>query len=316
MRDEVLELERARKGRQRRVSVFLWTLFAGAMVASAGVAVFPGLLHYTEPVICDADGEKLEVVLSVSHPEPGKTVWTADLFCVGAEGRPREASYLAAAVTVGLVSSGALLGVLGLVWLVGQLRGPRAGAMALLVMLAVALSGCQWGTISPEQFEARYGVSPGQVTAAEARPNERLLFSVAELQGLLDELKELKGDRPLRLARLTVHHSRATVLMEKPGSESELFEYEYRRGDLSGPTSQVHRGEAFFEAQELSLDKLPFLWGDAGTRLGYVAPELSHFVVERTVDDDRVVVRVYVNDGAESGFDEYDGRGGFVRVGG
>ncbi len=311
MRDEVAELMKARKGRQRKVSVFLWTLFAGSMVASAGVAVFPGLLHYTEPVICGTDDTGMEVVLTESHPEPGKTVWTADLFCVDGEGRPREANYLTAAVTVGLAAFAGLLVIIGLIWLVGLLRNRQAGVMALL--LAAGLCGCQWGTITPEQFEARYGASPGEVRAKDRKANERLLFSVAELQVMLGKLRELKGDRPLRLARLVVNHSHAKVVMEKPGSETELFEYEYRRGELTGPTSERHRGRAFFEAEEVSLEKLPFVWSDAGTRLGYGAPELSHFIVECN-GEGAVVVRVYVKDGAESGFVEYDGRGEFVRM--
>jgi len=278
------------------------------MVASAGVAVFPGLLHYTEPVICEESDQGLEVVLTVSHPEAGKTVWTADLFCVDEEARPREASYLQAAVTVGLASFVALLLVVGLVWLLG---GRQAGVSALLL---VALSGCQWGTISPEQFEARYGVSPGQVSAAQSQPNERLLFSVAELQSMFGKLKDLKGERPLRLVRLTVHHSHATIWMEKPGSEAELFEYAYRRGELSGPRSRPGPGAGFFEAEDVPLEKLPFLWSDAGSRLGYGAPELQYFVIVRGLEG-RVMVRVNLEDGGETGFVEYNGLGEFVRVG-
>lgn len=297
------------------VAIGIMAFFA-TMAASAVVAVFPGLLHLTRPVVCEESDTDSVVVVTVSHPKPGTTQWTADMFCIDEAGRPRPASDFMAAAAIFGYTFLALLPVFLLVALARRV-GKRSTALLLAALL---VCGCEAGTITPEQFQARYGESPFSVINRQDQPHEVLMLNVGEIRKFLGELRELRGDMPVLLEHLEVHHSHAAAWMEKPGSRTTLFRYDYRRGKLRTPSNAKYQGSAplkdvLFTPSQLPLDKLPILWKDAARRLELPEGALSHMAVEMMSRGGRLqlVLQIHVTapDGG-AGYVEYDGEGEFL----
>jgi len=313
----IARLKARRKGRMGSVISVGVMLFIATMAASAVVAVFPGLLHLTRPVVCEDTDTDSVVVVSISHPEPGTTQWTADMFCIDEAGKPRPASYFMAAAAIFVYTFLALIPV----FLLGAfVRRVGARNAALTLAMGLLLTGCEAGTITPEQFQARYGESPFSVINRQDQPHEVLMLNVGEIRNLLGALKELRGEMPVNLEHLEVHHSHATAWMEKPGSRTTLFRYDFRRGKLSIPSDDKYRRsvplvDALFTPSELPLDKLPMLWKDAARRLDSPDDSVSHMAVEKMLRNNglQLVLQIHVTrpDGT-TGYVEYDHNGVFL----
>lgn len=98
-------------------------LFVALMIATAGVAMFPGLARLTAPILCEAPFDHSYVEVTQSNPRPGETTWSWELQCYNDRGAIEPQN----SVTVmGLLFAGfavAMFALVLLLSLIGAVRG-------------------------------------------------------------------------------------------------------------------------------------------------------------------------------------------------
>jgi len=98
-------------------------LFVALMIATAGVAMFPGLARLTAPALCEAPFDHSYVEITQSNPQPGETTWNWELQCYNDRGaiEPQNSFTVMALLFAGF--SVAMFGLVLLLSLVGAIRG-------------------------------------------------------------------------------------------------------------------------------------------------------------------------------------------------
>ncbi len=318
-----LLVETLRVGRRRTTGRLLWflgvPLFMATMVTSAGIAIYPGSQAWLAPLVC-GEGHEGVVVLTVSHPEPGTTTWTSDLFCVDPEGRP---FYPDPWVVYPVVFGLSFVAFLGFFVVLGLLRRARAQRAAYLV-LPLLLTGCGSGTISAEEFEELYGVSPWAVKAAGSEatedPGKRLrkvdLFH-GDAEAYAQDLRSrYGGDVILVGLRLYDGYAVAEVVdMETPGWQEETL---WKNGHfVQDATKRTRLGETDVEAagfllSQASLERVAELVPVALERMGWEEGVVNYAFVRRSAADG-VVLMVSVEGAGVSGTVYFSSDGELLR---
>jgi len=127
------------------------------------------------------------------------------------------------------------------------------GRAAVAVLLASFAAGCQYGTLSPEDFELEYGAFSSVPYVGQS------LFSPGPAAELRGRLESLLGGR-IRATTVTVYANRVMLRAFDPRHPEELNTYFYADGELQKPqpfpASATSAREAF-DLEEIPLDRLP-----------------------------------------------------------
>ncbi len=105
-------------------------LFVALMVATAGVAMFPGLARLTAPVLCKAPFDHSYVDITQSNPVPGETYITWELQCYNDRGTVDAADDWAVMGILFLETVVVLFAITLLLVLIGRFRHKRKAAKA------------------------------------------------------------------------------------------------------------------------------------------------------------------------------------------
>lgn len=100
-------------------------LFAALMIATAGVAMFPGLARLSAPVLCDAPYDHSYVDITQSNPVPGETYIEWELQCYNDRGTVQAADDFK---VMGIVFVEAVVMLFGIVLVLSLIAGLRRRA--------------------------------------------------------------------------------------------------------------------------------------------------------------------------------------------
>ena len=98
-------------------------LFVALMIATAGVAMFPGLARLTAPILCEAPFDHSYVEITKSNPRPGETTWNWELQCYNDRGaiEPQNSFTVMGLLFAGFAA--AMFALVLLLSLIGAVRG-------------------------------------------------------------------------------------------------------------------------------------------------------------------------------------------------
>ena len=183
----------------------------------------------------------------------------------------------------------------------GRLCGAAIATGAVLLVM----SGCSWGTISREEFEAEWGAGVGTED----------LFEGNAAAGLVGVFGEKLGRRPVRATSLVIHPSYAILEAQDPKRTDNLDAYTYRGGAVAS-SRPVHTNSSFegslFTLDDVALDKLPAMieQGKRVVSVGGAPP--SHVVIRKDLgraNAGEVGICVFFSNERRSGMACFDARG-------
>lgn len=105
-------------------------LFVALMIATAGVAMFPGMARFTAPFLCKAPFEHSYVDITQSNPVPGETYISWELQCYNDRGTVDAASEFAVMGLLFLEAVVVLFAITFVLILIGRLRSRRKRSRA------------------------------------------------------------------------------------------------------------------------------------------------------------------------------------------
>ncbi len=122
-RDAVVIAEKKRRSPLRRlVLVLLLGTLAAVPTSAVLLAVAPGLMTWTAPVLCDAEHADAFAVSDQYNVQPGETSWTFELNCINDRGEADIVGFFPPMLVVSAVLLAALAAVSLLSSLIGWAR--------------------------------------------------------------------------------------------------------------------------------------------------------------------------------------------------
>ena len=168
----------ARPGRRARrgcfVGVFLFGLVMIAPLMAGLVGIWPGVLKFTAPVLCDDDHDEAVIARDTYHTRPGETSTTFTMYCLNDRGEATdEGAFKPIAIVFGVLAAiYVLLAVVVLI--VGAGRRNRGGPPEAMptVVSSSPFGGGPYGQGPPGPFPAGpYQPGPYQPGAQQPGPH-------------------------------------------------------------------------------------------------------------------------------------------------
>jgi hypothetical protein len=183
----------------------------------------------------------------------------------------------------------------------------------VLLLFCVLAPGCH--EAAPQRSERSDSVSQAP-RASSPTPS---LYSRDTLSKAVDDvLKRTSANVGILSLEIFPDHARFEVEAATPG---EVVEYEWRAGELRGPSRLELRGKGslqqnLFLASSLELASIPALVDLARTRVDAEQGVVSRVLVRRNLpNDDGVGIRVYVDSPIRSSHVDADAHGRLVESG-
>lgn len=248
---------------------FVLTIVLGALAfGTASFSCVPASQRLAAPVVCPADTVESVVVSRVTRNDRGTIVTLFDFHCIDSDG--------GSTMPPPFVIFGTLVGygvvVVALAYAVVRLRA-RLGATTAAALATVLLGGCEFGTLTRAEYEARYPYGAGPMLS-DGR-------AVAAARTLAQRL----GATP-RVTAVNLSAESITVTVVVRGSERDTDLYILREDEVSGPTPMQgsEGGSLAAEVFELTpelLAPVPNLVREATRRVGFADGHVDSLVLRR-----------------------------------
>jgi len=165
----------------------------------------------------------------------------------------------------------------------------------LIFMGMMAGLACSLGTLSPEEFEERYG----KPIPAGAKSDEPSMFEGPAAARMLDKLKSEVGSTTLNIQEITIHDQHATVRIEQPGTPGTILDYNYLNRSFQKPRKSkvgASTTENGFSSDAIDLENLPKFIEKAREVLDRSDLTPSHILIERDSRSGDVTIAIYLHD--------------------
>lgn len=197
-------------------SFLLGVIVGGLALGTMGFSCAPVAQRLTAPIACPAGTRDTAVVSHVTRNDRGTIVTEFELRCIDADGGSVEPPGVAVFGAMVLYGVG-LASLFGLVHLVRRRASLAATALAL-----VTLGGCEFGTVTRDEFEHAYPYGAGP------------MFSRGRAEAAARALEvELGG--PQRVTGVTVSPETVSFSVLRRGTADDVDVHTYRDEGFSDP---------------------------------------------------------------------------------
>jgi hypothetical protein len=196
-----------------------------------------------------------------------------------------------------------------------------------ILAIVIPIGAIAFATFAREKSQdptAREALSAAMSAIQQARGKLQNVEQLAQAMGkslltppgpdkLEQGYRQALGTSKIRVRRLVIHPSHASLVAADPKRPGNLDSYAYRGGVVSPPSPErVSSSEKksletrLFDFDEIPFSSLPQLVDSTVTELGYERGKVSHVIVERNLPfSPPVLVRVYVSGPRDSGRIDY-----------